>query len=100
MVAAGRSADGWLIDRKRTKVQLVTWEQAGRSVTVLVVDLPSELHIHRDPLLREVNELIDRHRPDLVVGDFNAPRRSWALSDLPAGYQHAYDTVGSGWGYT
>ena len=97
VVAAGPvQTDGWLIDRHRTKVRAITW----RAATILIVDLPSELYIHRDPLLREVNELIDRHRPDLVVGDFNAPRRSRALSELPAGYRHAYDTAGAGWGYT
>ena len=38
--------------------------------------------------------------PDLVVGDFNAPRRSRALSPLPSGFVHAYEAVGSGWSYT
>lgn len=38
--------------------------------------------------------------PFWVVGDFNAPRRSRALCELPAGYRHAYDTAGTGCGYT
>jgi hypothetical protein len=101
VVGTGRlRADGWLLDRNRTKVQAVTWECAGRSLRLLVVDLPSEPHIPRDPLLREVNALIERHQPDLIVGDFNAPRRSRALCALPAGYRHAYDSVGAGLGYT
>jgi vancomycin resistance protein VanJ len=93
-------ANGWLVQRGRAKVQSVSSRHAGRTVELLVVDLPSELWVARDPLLREVNRLVEQYRPDLVIGDFNAPRRSWALSRLPAGYRHAYETSGSGWGYT
>lgn len=93
-------ANGWLLNRGRAKVQSVTWRRAGRETALLVVDLPSEIHVARDRLLREVNWLIERQRPDLVVGDFNAPRRSRGLCELPAGYRHAYDTAGSGFGYT
>jgi hypothetical protein len=93
-------ADGWLLHRGRTKVQAVTWQSGGRTVRLLVVDLPSEIDIPRDALLREINRLIERHQPDLVVGDFNAPRHSRALCDLPAGYGHAYDSAGAGIGYT
>jgi vancomycin resistance protein VanJ len=38
--------------------------------------------------------------PDLVLGDFNAPRRSRALDPLPQGYTHAYEAVGHGWAYS
>lgn len=101
VVAAGAvRAEGWLIDRPRTKVQRVTWVRNGRPLSLLVVDLPSEIYVHRDPLLREIHKLIERHQPDLVVGDFNAPRRSRALGALPAGYRHAYDSAGSGYGCT
>ena len=101
MIAAGEvAASGWLIDPQRMKVRAVTWMRKGQAVQLLVVDLPSAIHIHRDPLLREINKLIEQHRPDLVVGDFNAPRRSRALCELPGGYRHAYDTAGSGCGYT
>ncbi len=101
VIAAGDvSASGPLTKNRRVRVQAVTCVLDIRKVQLLVVDLPSEIHIHRDPLLREINRLIDELQPDLVVGDFNAPRRSRALSELPAGYAHAYDAVGSGWGYT
>jgi vancomycin resistance protein VanJ len=101
VIGAGSvQADGWLLERDRAKIQSVTWQQGESRAALFVVDLPSGVHVARDPLLREVNELIERHRPDLVVGDFNAPRRSRALSSLPAGYKHAFDRVGSGFGYT
>jgi hypothetical protein len=101
VVGAGRvRAGGWLLNRGSTKVQSVTWRRGEDRATLFVVDLPSGIQIARDPILRDVNGLIERYRPDLVVGDFNAPRRSWALSALPPGYEHAYDAVGSGISYT
>ena len=89
-----------LAHRGEFVVRAVTWTPADRPISLLVVDLPSDIWVARDPLLREVNDWIDRRRPDLVVGDFNAPRRSWALSNLPTGYRHAYHTAGDGWGAT
>ncbi|WP_088252229.1 endonuclease/exonuclease/phosphatase family protein [Fimbriiglobus ruber] len=93
-------ANGWLRNSDGFEVQAVTWTLDGKQISVFVVDLPSEVWIARNPLLREVNELISQHSPDLVVGDFNAPRRSWGLVELPEGYHHAYHTAGGGWGYT
>ncbi|WP_171473391.1 endonuclease/exonuclease/phosphatase family protein [Frigoriglobus tundricola] len=94
-------ANGWLVTRDGFEVQAVTWNPPGhKPISVFVIDMPSDVRLARDPLLRELNVLIDRHRPDLVVGDFNAPRRSRALADLPTDYRHAYQTAGSGWGYT
>ena len=93
-------ADGWLIERDGFEVQAVTWVPSGRPIHLFVIDLPSDIRVARDPLLREVNALIVRDQPDFVVGDFNAPRRSQALTDLPAGYSHAYHTAGGGWGST
>lgn len=89
-----------LAHRGEFVVRAVTWTPADRPISLLVVDLPSDIWVARDPMLREVNGWIDRRRPDLVVGDFNSPRRSWALANLPPGYRHAYHTAGSGWGAT
>lgn len=91
---------GWLLNRDGAKVHSVAWEHEGWSLLLFIVDLPSNVLVARAPLLREVVALIERDRPDLVVGDFNAPRRSRALTRLPGGYRHAYDSVGRGWGYT
>jgi endonuclease/exonuclease/phosphatase family metal-dependent hydrolase len=38
--------------------------------------------------------------PDVVIGDFNTPRRASGLSPLAPGYVHAYDARGEGWSYT
>jgi vancomycin resistance protein VanJ len=89
-----------LLKGPRTIVQLVEWNRPDRPLRLMVVDLPSNLSVPRDPLLQAIRKLIAEHRPDLVIGDFNAPRRSRALSALPVGYRHAYDVVGRGCGYT
>jgi endonuclease/exonuclease/phosphatase (EEP) superfamily protein YafD len=76
------------------------WDYQGRSYRVMTADLASSITIHRDPLLRELTELLQDVQPDVLVGDFNAPRRSRRLAQLPTGFRHAYDAAGSGWGYT
>lgn len=81
-------------------VGLVEWNDRNRKRLVLVADLPSSILIARDPILRQINGLIEKHQPDFIVGDLNAPRLSNQLQRLPSGYRHAYDAVGSGWSYT
>lgn len=73
---------------------------AVEGLKILAVDIVSSPRVARDPQLRRVVEWIERERPDLVFGDFNAPRTSLALTHLPAGYRHAYDVAGSGWSAT
>lgn len=75
-------------------------DDAGETLRLLVLDLPSGLRAHRDPLLRKVNAVITKTQPDLVVGDFNAVRQATQLQPPPPGYRHAYDAAGSGWSYT
>jgi vancomycin resistance protein VanJ len=103
LAVIGRGSLVWgsaVVDLGRFKVWPLIWTHDERQTKILVVDLPSELNVPRDPLLRIVNDTIAREKPDIVVGDFNAPRRSRALSELPAGYAHAYDSIGRDWGYT
>jgi vancomycin resistance protein VanJ len=73
----------------------VPWREL--KIRILAVNLGSALLQPRAPSLERVLELVRARRPDLVVGDFNAPRRSRALADLPAGWRHAYDEAGHGW---
>ncbi|MFO1023210.1 MAG: hypothetical protein U0903_21350 [Planctomycetales bacterium] len=79
---------------------LVRWEFAGREWKVLAADMPSDIRIPRDGVLKELVELVRVNQPDFVVGDLNAPRLSRQLCRLPTGYRHAYDEAGSGWSYT
>jgi len=78
----------------------VRWEYRGEAISLFAADITADLHRARMPRLRNLVALIRTHRPDLVVGDLNAPRRSRALRPLPEGYAHAYDVAGRGWSYT
>lgn len=81
-------------------VYTMPWYIDGQVLTVFAVDLASDPELARPPRLRRLAELIATFQPDLVVGDFNAPRRSRHLTPPPAGYVHAYDAAGGGWSYT
>jgi len=89
-----------LAKRRRLDVFEVAWKHEGRHANILVVDVASSLNVIRDPLLQELTRLIKETEPDIIVGDFNAPRRSRAICPLPAGFSHAYDVSGCGWSYT
>lgn len=67
---------------------------------VMLVDISAQIEFHRQPTIRLFRETVAELRPDLVMGDFNSPRRSIGLTPPPAGYRHAYDAVGEGWSYT
>lgn len=85
---------------ERIKVFSMTWESREGPVEVFAVDLTSNPLLARDPSLRKLADLMLEHQPDIVVGDFNAPRRSCALTPPPEGFVHAYDVAGCGWSAT
>lgn len=90
--------EGEFLERRRElQVVEVPLRHAGRPLRLLAVNVISAPRVHRDPWLRRALGLIAERQPDLVAGDFNAPRRSWALASPPAGFRHAYDEAGSGW---
>lgn len=72
----------------------------GPPLRLFAVDLASTIGKPRNPNLRKLAGHMARDLPDLVVGDFNSPRRSGALAPLPEGFAHAYEAAGSGWSYT
>jgi endonuclease/exonuclease/phosphatase (EEP) superfamily protein YafD len=80
--------------------RLVDWDSPAGRFRLLTADFPSHPRTHRAPLLAELERQIVQQQPDMIVGDFNAPRRSPGLMKLPDGYRHAYLTAGSGWSYT
>lgn len=101
IVAEGRLSLPRRLTKGRTiQVDAVTWENRGERLEVFAVDIGSNLLVARDPLLRQLRTLLETQRPDLVVGDFNSPRRSRALCPPPEGFAHAYDVAGSGWSAT
>ena len=90
----------WLARDRALQVALVRWAIAGRTLGVLAVNVISSPKVARDPLLARVVGMISKRSPDLVLGDFNAPRRSRAFARLPAGFRHGYDAGGFGWSAT
>lgn len=78
----------------------VTCQLSEGPLEVLIADMTSWIAVPRDPYLRPFVALLAERKIDVSMGDFNAPRRSLAFSELPAGYRHAYDAVGAGWSYT
>jgi endonuclease/exonuclease/phosphatase family metal-dependent hydrolase len=102
MVVLARGRVRHLASRQfgRARACLAEVQLEQQTLKLLIADLPSSILIARGPLLEWLRGLIEEFRPDLVVGDFNAPRRSWHLAHLPSGYAHAYDTAGAGWSGT
>lgn len=100
IIARGRLTQETISPLPHGTVGLFSWNNQGKQRRILIADLPSSILIARDPLLRELNQRLKQHQPDLVVGDLNSPRLSTQLCRLPRGYRHAYDVIGSGWSYT
>lgn len=89
-----------LVDDGTLRVHSVTWRGGRGPLELFAVDIASNPRVPRDPLLRRLGALMEEHRPDIVAGDFNSPRRSRALCPLPRGFVHAYDVAGAGWSST
>lgn len=74
--------------------------EGGRSIGVLVVDLPSSPQFPRGLVAQRVADALARHpdlpAPDLLVGDFNSVEGS-VLFDLWSGLQPASPSVSCGW---
>lgn len=71
-----------------------------QKMRVMFADVPSSIFFHRHPALMNMVDDLAQMKPDLLLGDFNAPRRSLAIDQLPSEYSHAYRSAGSGWSYT
>lgn len=101
LFARGELADPeWLAREGELQAAYVRWTIDGRTLGVLAVNVISSPRVPRDPLLERIVGMIESRAPDLVLGDFNSPRRSRALALLPPGFRHAYDVGGSGWSST
>lgn len=101
VIARGELTGGqWLAQRGGVKAYGIVWQSPQGPCKLLIVDLDSSLFLPRGPRLQVIRKLMDKWDPDIVVGDFNAPRRSIGLDPLPVGFVHAYDKAGSGWSYT
>lgn len=68
----------------------------GRSLTVVVVDIGSNPFRPRRGAFERLEALVDRVRPDLVVGDFNTPRDSAFFDPMRERLAHAFEAAGDG----
>jgi hypothetical protein len=91
---------GPLVRGGALQVWHVTCRLSEGPLELMIADMTARISIPRDPYLRPFVALLAEREIDVSVGDFNAPRRSLAFGDLPAGYRHGYDAAGSGWSYT
>jgi vancomycin resistance protein VanJ len=78
----------------------VTCHLADGPLEVMIADMTSNIRVPRDPFLRPFVGLLAERKIDVSLGDFNAPRRSLAFSELPPGFRHGYDAAGTGWSCT
>lgn len=100
-------------------------QRLGRDIVVWVIDMPSDLSLSREKSGREAldamlatpprlwrmkpdhrtrervvlsDEALERLKhPDVVLGDFNAPRGSASLRHVSLGYPNAFDQAGEGY---
>lgn len=87
-------------ERIKGRGYFVEWASRAGQMMLFAVDLPSRPPYYRGRWLWEVRERVYAIKPDIVVGDFNASRRTRALTSLPPGYVHAYNEAGAGWSAT
>jgi len=95
MVASGTLVAGGALQAFQVRCDL-----EDGPLHVIIADMTSNIYVGRDLYLQSLVRVMKEGEADIVVGDLNAPRRSRALSNLPVGYRHAYDEVGSGWSST
>ena len=90
----------WLEHTRQIRIFSCVWRCDKRDIRLFCVDVNADVAEWRNPSLQMLRAFIVSNKPDIVVGDFNAPRRSFALSPLPDGYRNAYDEAGTGWSYS
>jgi hypothetical protein len=91
------------------EITLETEDGALLPRTIVVVDLPSDLAVHRSESLRNLAAGIStafgsaeeaRSRIDLLVGDLNTTPRTPELGLIIPGFNDVFTKVGRGWGGT
>lgn len=92
------------VDHMRVSlVEIDTAEVFGRSLSLHLIDMPSEPKGARMAAARRVRRMLDDLKAppaDLALGDFNIPRGSASLAAMFPHIRHAYDEAGHGYGAT
>lgn len=93
------SADGSYL----TAVEVDAAERIGRSLTIMLVDLPSNPRLQRLETAGRLRAMLDERDapvPDIAIGDFNMTRGSASIETLFPGMVDAFDVAGTGYGAT
>jgi len=82
---------------RRTRVHTCVVTTPGGPLSLVVVDVESELLSNRGPLIARVYELAaSLPTPTIVLGDFNTPHTSSFFTEFRRSFQHAFESSGSG----
>lgn len=100
VIARGSLTPLQLLPTPQGRVYSLQWNSPTGPLTLFPIHLRSSMLLSQRASLEQLNRHAAERRPDLVVGDFNAPRRSPALRSLPEGYANAYRLAGAGWSYS
>lgn len=93
-----------IVKSEGVEVSFIRFESTaklGRSVTVYLIDLPSDPKMQRFEQAVKTRRWLDESDappPDIVVGDFNSPRGSRSIARLFPELHHAFDDGGQGYG--
>ncbi len=84
-------------------VEVDATERIGRSLTIMLVDLPSNPRLRRMNTARTLRATLDDRdapAPDIAIGDFNMTRNSASIDALFPDMADAFNIAGTGYGAT
>lgn len=112
---------GWYWNRGEAAwIEFDSSAELGHDLVIWVMDLPSDPRLHRTLVTRTARQTMAQSRfpvrvrgpvgqwltepaseagfpaPDLIVGDFNIPRRAWSLQFLVGDFKPVFEEVGFG----
>ncbi len=81
-----------------TRIAVCDLEAPFGAMSVLAVDIDSNVFISRRPAIDRIYELAQsKAGPVAILGDFNTPHTSAFFADLYRSFQHAFKQSGNGW---
>ena len=81
-----------------TRIAVCDLEAPFAAMSVLAVDIDSNVFISRKPAIDRIYEIArSKPGPVAILGDFNTPHTSAFFADLYSSFQHAFQQSGDGW---
>lgn len=82
---------------KRTRVHTCDLDTPSGPVSLVMVDIESNLSSNRGPLVARAYEIAtSRPSPTIVLGDFNTPHTSAFFCEFRRSFRHAFESSGAG----